>query len=190
MITDIKTFARTYIAIGIAISALAIIQTQQQTEALLKIRTRYKWVLLMAFFALYVVVGLYLVLRRHGAASALEKLEAGLSGGKWMRVLAGLLILLPLPILWYAHADFYGRGLDAFFRLLWLFWLLALLQTVGWKVLTHRSWPTSLAFGVLLDGMLLELYTLFLPVTDYPFSAGWSEASRFYYGSLVFSRSI
>jgi hypothetical protein len=48
----------------------------------------------------------------------------------------------------------------------------------------------AFAFAVLLDGMVLEIYAISLAVTDYPFSAGWSEASRFYYGSLPFSRSV
>ncbi|HEY6073319.1 MAG TPA: hypothetical protein VIV15_08010, partial [Anaerolineales bacterium] len=87
-------------------------------------------------------------------------------------------------------ADFYGRGLEAFFRLMWLFWLLVLVQTIGWKLLTARTWPICFAFALLLDGMLAQLYAAFLPVTDYPFSAGWSEASRFYYASLPFSQSV
>ncbi len=190
MLSDIKSFARTYLAIGAAISVLAIYQTQVQTEALLKFRTRYKWVFLMAFFAFYAAAGLYFVLRREGTDSVWERLETRLPRARWTQILAPVLIILPFPLLWSAHADFYGRGLDAFFRLLWLFWAFALLQTVGWKLLTRCSWPVSLAFSLLLDGMVVQLYTAFLPVTDYPFSAGWSEASRFYYGSLPFSRSI
>ena len=190
MITDIRTFARTYLAIGVGISALAIYQTQRQTEALFKIRTRYKWVILMAVFAFYAAIGLYFVLRQEETSSIWEKLEARVPRVRWASILGVLLIALPFPILWYAHADFFGRGLDAFFRLLWLFWALVLVQTIGWKLTTGFSWPVSFAFGVLLDGMAAQIYAAFLPVTDYPFSAGWSEASRFYYGSLPFSRSI
>ena len=190
MTSNFKTFAKTYIAIGVAISLLAIVQTQQQTEALFKIRTRYKWVVLMIVFALYAGIGLYLVLRREGTPSIWDKLEARLPRARWTAIVGVLLIALAFPATWYAHADFFGRGLDAFFRLLWLFWLLALLQAVGWKLTTRRSWPVSFAFAVLLDGMVVQTYAAFLPVTDYPFSAGWSEASRFYYGSLPFSRSI
>src|SRR5512140_3097059 len=116
MTTNFRTFAKTYIAIGVAISVLAIIQTQIQTEAILKIRTRYKWVLLMVFFAMYAAVGLYAVLRREGYTSLWENLAARLPQATWASVLGVVLILLPLPILSYAHSDFFGRGLDAFFR--------------------------------------------------------------------------
>ena len=188
MTSDIKTFARTYIAIGAAVSLLAIVQTQQQTEALLKFRTRYKWVFLMAFFAFYVAVGLYLVLRRDDALWKDRQIRIASAG--WLRGLGPVLILVAFPVLVYAEGQFYGRGPDAFFRLLWLFWALLLLQAIGWKLTTRMSWALSLAFALLLDGVIAQVYTSSLAVTNYPFSAGWSEASRFYYGSLPFSRSV
>ncbi len=190
MMSDIKTFARTYFAIGAAIGLLAIYQTQLQTDALFKIRTRYKWVLLMAFFAFYVAVGLFIVLRRDGSGAFWEELQSKLPGSTWLRWVGPLLIACAFPIMWYARGEFYGRGLDAFFRLMWLFWGLVLVQTIGWRLTTRLPWPTSFAFAVLLDGMIAQVYVTLLPVTDYPFSAGWSEASRFYYGSLPFSRSL
>ena len=190
MISDLKTFARTYFAIGAAIALLAIVQTQQQTEALFKFRTRYKWVVLMIVFAFYIGVGLFVVLRRDQTGSFWEGLQAKLPRSGWARALGPVLIALAFPVMWYARADFYGRGLDAFFRLMWLFWALVLVQTIGWKLTTGMAWPISFAFAVLLDGMIAQVYVAFLPVTDYPFSAGWSEASRFYYGSLPFSRSV
>lgn len=190
MISDIKTFARTYFAIGAAISAFAIYQTQMQTDALLKFRTRYKWVVLMVFFAFYVAVGLFIVFGRYNAGSIWEKIQSKWPSGIWLRGLGVVLILLAFPIVWYARTDFYGRGLDAFFRLLWLFWLLVLIQTVGWRLTAQLSWPMAFAFGLLFDGMVTQVYVSFTAVTAYPFSAGWSEASRFYYGSLPFSRSV
>ncbi|HEX8992341.1 MAG TPA: hypothetical protein VF784_11745 [Anaerolineales bacterium] len=188
MTSYLRTFARTYLAIGAAISLLAIIQTQQQTEALLKFRTRYKWVFLMAFFAFYLAVGLYLVLRRDDAIW--KKWQFRIADAGWLRISGPVLIAVAFPILVYAERQFYGHGPDALFRLLWLFWALLLLQAVGWKLTTNMSWALSFAFALLLDGIVAQVYTSSLAVTDYPFSAGWSEASRFYYGSLPFSRSV
>ncbi len=190
MDSDVKTFVKTYFGIGVGIALLAIYQTQLQTEALFKIRTRYKWVLLMAFLAFYAAVGLFLVLRRDDHASIWDALQARLSGLKWLRWLGPVLVLLAFPIFWYARADFYGRGIDAFFRLMWLFWVLVLVQAVGWRLTTRLPWATSFAFAMLFDGAVAQVYVAFLPVTNYPFSAGWSEASRFYYGSLPFSKSV
>ena len=190
MSSDIKTFAKTYFGIGAAISLIAIYQTQEQTQALFKIRTRYKWVLLMAVFAFYVAVGVFVVLRRDAAGSFWERHHVSVPTSNWSRLFGVLLLALPFPILWYAKADFYGRGTEAFFRLMWLFWGLAFVQTIGMKLTTRLSWQTSFAFAVLLDGVIAQTYVGFIPVTDDPFSAGWSEASRFYYASLPFSRSV
>src|SRR5512138_921493 len=108
MTSDLKTFAKTYFAIGAAISILAIYQTQQQTEALFKIRTRYKWVLLMAVFAFYVAAGLFLILRRERDDSLWDRLQAMLPKANWARLIGPLLVLLAFPVLWYAREDFYG----------------------------------------------------------------------------------
>ena len=70
-----------------------------------------------------------------------------------------LLALLPLPVLWLARAEYFGNGLEAFFRLLWLFWWLALLQAAGIKLLTRAAWPIALAAALLFDGVLAEVYT-------------------------------
>jgi hypothetical protein len=90
----------------------------------------------------------------------------------------------------YARADFFGRGIEAFFRLLWLFWWLALVQAVGVRLAFGTSWFRAFSAVLLVDGIAAQLYTLSGGVSGYPFSMGWSEASRYYYGSLVFSRQI
>src|SRR5512140_1276007 len=190
MFSNVRSFARTYLAIGIGISLLAAYQTQVQTEALLKLRTRYKWAVLIGVFMFYAAAGLYLVLRGERTEEDWERLQSLVSGVKWARLAGPILVLLAFPVVWYARLDFYGRGLDAFFRLMWLFWALILVQALGWKLITQRPWPLALALAVLFDGLVAQVYTALLPVTDYPFSAGWSEASRFYYASLPFSSSV
>ncbi len=189
MAASLKSFIKTYFAIGAFICVLAIYQTQVQTEAFLKIKTRYKWVLLMVLFAVNAAVGLYVVLRHDGGEALWSRLQL-----KMPRVIASLgavpLLILPFPILWYARGVFFGQGLEAFFRLLWLFWWLLLLQVIGLTMATSWTWAKALAVALVLDGFAAEIYVLFLPVSDYPFSLGWSEASRFYYGSLLFAKSI
>jgi hypothetical protein len=185
-----RGFFKTYLAIGVVICLAAIVQTEVQTEALLKLRTRYKWALLVAAFAVNAALALAVVMRRDGDADIWDRLTLSRSRAPGRRLVGVGLLLLPLPILWLARDQFFGNGLEAFFRLLWLFWWLALAQAIGLKLLTGVSWSVSLALALLLDGMLAELYTLVLPISNYPFSMGWSEASRFYYGSLVFSPSI
>jgi hypothetical protein len=184
-----RAFFKTYLTISFAICLIAIMQTQVQTEAFLKLRTRYKWALLMAAFAVNAALALAVALRRDDESIWGRFTLSGKSSAVW-RLVGTCLMLLPLPIVWLAREQYFGSGLEAFFRLLWLFWWLALVQAVGLKLLTGFSWPLSLSLALLFDGMLAELYTLILPISNYPFSIGWSEASRFYYGSLVFSPSV
>ena len=48
------------------------------------------------------------------------------------------------PLLWFARAEYFGNGLEAFFRLLWLFWWLALVQAAGIKLVA----PCIVASGL------------------------------------------
>ncbi len=190
MPSDLRTFLKTYLGICAAICVLAIWQTEAQTEALLKYRTRYKWVLLMVFFAFNAIAGLYIAFRRDEPTKFWKWIQTR-RVPRVLTVIGGaILFILPFPILWYARGVFFGEGLEAFFRLLWLFWWLLLLQTISVKAVLGMSWSKALAGALITDGMLAEIYVLFLPVTDYPFSVGWSEASRFYYGSLLFAKSL
>ncbi len=60
------------------------------------------------------------------------------------------------------------------------------LKTV-WKT---RDWVYSIAASVLIYAVLYRI-SLYVPqVSDYLFSLGWSEASRYYNASLFFSRQI
>lgn len=186
---NIGILLRTYFALGVAISLLALYQTQVQTQALLKLRTRYKWAILMLVFAVNVAAGMYAIAqgeRTRYWKHLISRRIKGVAG-----VALGLcLMLLPVPLFLYARADFFGRGLEAFFRLLWLFWWLALIQAFGLKLISGLDWPRAFAAVLLLDGATAKLSTLGAAVSDYPFSMGWSEASRYYYASLVFAKSI
>lgn len=181
------TFVRTYLAVGAAISLLAIIQTQIQTQALLKLRTRYKWALLMAIFAVNLAVGLYVAIR--GTEPRMRiRFPVGIKVPRaGARVGAFALLLLPVPVFLMARQDFFGRELEGFFRLLWTFWWLALVQASGLRLGFGWPWPRAMAAAMLIDGFAAQLFTLSTGVSAYPFSMGWSEASRYYYGSLVFA---
>lgn len=190
MTTSSRVFLKTFFAMCIALSALAIYQTEQQTQALLKIRTRYKWVVVMAVFAVNLAVGIYILLRRDQADSFWKKFEIHPSYLLW-KLVGVVLIAVFFPwLLWYAKYEFFGKAVPEFFPLMWVFWWLALMQAASLRLLVRTSWATSFAMTLLLDGLVFQIYTIFQPVTDYPFSMGWSEASRFYYGSLLFSKSV
>jgi len=188
----VARFLRTFFLVGAAISGLAIIQTQVQTEALLKLRTRYKWAIFIVVLAVNLTAGLYVGLRRSDRNAFWERLDVQSSRLRKPAAicLAAVLLLAPVPVLLYARADFFGRGLEAFFRLLWLFWWLVLVQAAGVRLATGTGWFRSLSMVLLADGLAAQLCTLSAGISSYPFSMGWSEASRYYYGSLVFAKSI
>ncbi|HET6846323.1 MAG TPA: hypothetical protein VFH29_05775, partial [Anaerolineales bacterium] len=106
----VSSFVRTYFAVGAAISLLAIIQTQAQTQALFKLRTRYKWALLMALFAFHMAAGIYVAIRGRGVPMRVRP-PALLPIRTALRVIGGLILfLLPVAAFLIARQDFFGRG--------------------------------------------------------------------------------
>lgn len=72
----------------------------------------------------------------------------------------------------------------------WFAWWLILLAAGCIRTTLKTSWAGGFASALVIMGVVYELYLRLQLVTDYPFSMGWSESSRFYYGSLFFARSI
>lgn len=72
----------------------------------------------------------------------------------------------------------------------WAAWWLVLAAAGALKAALKTSWDGGFAWALVLLGLVYEIYIRFQAVTSYPFSMGWSEASRYYYGSLYFARTI
>jgi hypothetical protein len=72
--------------------------------------------------------------------------------------------------------------------------VLALITLVGAAilkaVLPQRSWAISLIVTLLGVGAVYQVASYIPQVSTYPFSIGWSEASRYYYASLFFSKQV
>jgi hypothetical protein len=182
-------FWKSFITLSIAISAAAIYQTEQQTQAFLKIRSRYKWVVIMGVFALNIGIGIYLLLRREKNDSLWQTLDIE-NAGVIQKILGIILIVAAFPILWYVKFNAFNYIDPPFMLLTWLWLWLTLAQAAGLKTLARVSWVSSFSLVLLFGGLVYQSYFVLQPVTTYPFSLGWSEASRFYYGSLPLSRSI
>src|SRR5258708_4109791 len=189
MSESMKTFLRTYFAVGIAISALAIYQTEQQTQALLEIRTGDRWVGVMLIFSLNIVGGVYLLFHPEALSSFWPKIKFDPSKIAWKLLGLGL-ILAAFPLLWTVKYDFFGRAGAGFFAVVWVWWWLVLIQAAGIRLLARASLGASFTSSLLADGVIFQTYVIFQGLSDYPFSLGWSEASGYYYGSLLFSRSL
>jgi len=57
----------------------------------------------------------------------------------------------------------------------------------GWP---QQSWGTALLLTSLGYGFVYKITSFIPDVSSYPFSLGWSEASRYYYASLWFSKQV
>ncbi len=67
--------------------------------------------------------------------------------------------------------------------------------SLGGALLFHLTWPrqswgTSIVFTLLGYGTVYKLATFIPDISTYPFSLGWSEASRYYYASLWLSKQV
>lgn len=72
----------------------------------------------------------------------------------------------------------------------WFVWWFLWLGVGSTKTAFKLGWIASFALFTITAGLSYELYSRALEVNSYPFSLGWSEASRYYYGSLIFSKQI
>jgi hypothetical protein len=88
------------------------------------------------------------------------------------------------------HFKVFGAILPQFFPSLWIFLWLSLVAAMALKVSTKMSLWLSFAAVLLFQGVLFRVWGILNTVTDFPFTIDYSETSRFYYGSLVFSRSL
>ena len=132
MKSSTRQFWQAFIMLSAALSVVAIYQTEQQTQALLKIHSRYKWVLVIAVFAINLGAGIYLLLRGKQNDAIWQKLEFPDVGIVW-KVAGTILLLVSIPILWYAKFIFFGKAVPSFFPLLWVWLWLTLIQAAGIK---------------------------------------------------------
>ena len=175
--------------VSVALSAAVIYQIERQTQALLKIHSNLRWFFIICIFAAYLSAGVYLLLRKKKNDYLWQKLEFS-NLGVFSKILGILFLVIAFPILWFVKFEAYNFIEPPFVLLLWIWLWLTLVQAAGLKMLACTSWPLSFGLVVLINGIIYQSYFFLQPVTDYPFSLGWSEASRFYYGSLPFSKSI
>lgn len=58
------------------------------------------------------------------------------------------------------------------------------------KLYRNESPGNLFIISLLINGVVFRILAFLPDISNYPFSLGWSEGSRFYYSSLVFSRSV
>lgn len=108
-----------------------------------------------------------------------------------LRGLNYVLFLVPGILFPWLYLTEAGRAVWPYAPRIWAFGVFALAGSVFWMAARRgRNWAFSFAVSVLAYG-LFHRVALYIPqVTDYLFSMGWSEASRYYNASLFFARQI
>lgn len=181
-----RKFWQSFILISVVISAIAIYQTERQVQAL---SGGIRFHAVISIFMLNLGPGIFLLLRRDKNDVLWQKLEFS-AHGIMPKIFGMILIVFSFPVLWYIKFYIFNEIAPSFFIVLWGWLWITLMQAIGLKMLAHTSWVLSIGLSLLLGGITFQFYSVFRPVSDYPFSLGWSEAARFYYGSLPFSKSI
>lgn len=188
--TSPRSFWQTVLAVSVLLTLPAFYQTLAQINLLEIDAWHSRWTFLLAAYVLNLALGLgFLYLIGSGRAnSVLALLEAG--PASLPRPVGILIFLLGLAGFPATRLFVLGSLLPQLFPSLWLFWWFSLLQAAGIRVLTRHAWPAATSFAILFQGLLFISYGFLWVVTDYPFSIGYSEGSRFYYASLLFGKSI
>lgn len=105
-------------------------------------------------------------------------------------LLAGIFFILSAGF--SAWVIFWGyMVLDGYYVRIFLYYVVSILGMLLIKpMIPGRNWKVALA-GSLIFTISIYQMMIFIPsISNSPFSLSWSEGSRYYYGSLLFSRSL
>lgn len=186
-----RTFWQTFLWASILLSLLAVYGTVQQASKLEIILWRSKWLYVLLLFAFNILAGLFLLRwpARDDSNHWIEKIEFKnrSSAFRWFGI---VLLVLGFALVWIIRLFVFGNILPGIFPILWMFLWMSLLQSLGLKLITDRSWPALFALTILVQGLVYQIYGHLSVITDFPFSIGYSEAARHYYASLYFAKSI
>ena len=190
------TFAFTFI-----VNLVFLIWSISRWTELKVIMWRSVWMIPLVLYlaALAGCVFLFIWIRKGNADRLLAALELDKLSGMFWRIAAGAVfagILLLIPYLKYTFriGEVVKKSTQdpvlTTIVFYWAVWWLILVAAGTLKVAFKTSWAGGFASALVILGVAYEIFVRFHAVTTYPFSVGWSESSRFYYGSLYFAQSI
>ncbi len=155
-------------------------------------RYSWQWSLLIAacFFISLTCLLLWMILQNGKGRRLIrlaERLVEGLSRlGQWNYLLFASGWLLTGFLMRFLFAKHFNALSDR----LWILWVAAGLTSLFWIAAKRISFFWAVSLGMLTGGFLAVLLSYAAKVSAYPFSLGWSEASRYYYASLPFAKQI
>jgi hypothetical protein len=187
-----KTFWQTFFIVGLFLSLLAFYQTIQQGNAMGIAILRSKWVFLLGLYMLVAAACGFVLAQLHSdrGQSILSRLEFESRNGIVWRVIGPLSLIVSLGLFLLIKYRLLGGFIPQAGPSLWVLWWLTLGATAALKTGYRGNWAGLFALAFLLQGVALSVISYLPSISTYPFSQGWSEASRYYYGSLVFAERI
>lgn len=186
-----KKFLQTFLWTSILLSGLAIVQTIQRVNDLEIILWRSKWIFLLGVFALNIAAGTFFLFSSFSDRTVRWMDAFEFDPSNTFRKLLGLaLMVFGFAFIWAVRLFFFGEFLPQLTPILWVFLWASLAQTFGLKFLSGYKWYALFAAVILLQGFVYQVYGRVAAISDYPFSIGYSEASRHYYASLFYARSL
>jgi len=144
---------------------------------------------MLAFFALMGLVGLLLLAFTWwpGMIEKLSRFVDRMPRARWFNIL--MLTLGELILGWIVFRYDGGKFSSPLVRL-WFIWFVAILGALFIQRLKPMAYPLALASALVISGACFQTFTFLPGLSNFPLSLGWSEGSRFYYGSLFFARQI
>lgn len=179
---------KTLLAISAVLALPALYQTWGHMQAEGYLLWRSARTFLLAAFLLN-ALGLY-ALAFFNPDDILRKSAEKFPSKKWMQALSGLFFfifaLIPALVIALDPNQFFLPG----YSVAWLAWWLAIFASILVSLTFRARLDTTFALILLMMGFFarLEVWTTF--ISTYPFSLGWSEASRYYYASLFYGEQI
>ncbi len=186
-----KKFLQTFIWTSVMLSSAASVQTIQRVNELEIILWHSKWIFLLGIFALNIAAGTFVLY-----SSFLKRISGWMDGLKFVpssgitKIIGLVLIVFGFFLVWVVRLFLFGKFLPQLMPILWVFLWASLLQTFGLKLMSGFKWYPLFAGVVLLQGLVYQVYGRIADISDYPFSIGYSEASRHYYASLFYANSL
>jgi hypothetical protein len=177
-------------AFGVIFSAIALFQTFDHISELIVSFWISDWFPLVVLEFVSILAWFIVCILAIRNAPLLEKLEFLPIPSIMLRIVGGLFAAGVITVFMGIRYWMIGKGFEALFVSLTVLWILNVLVAIGIKAVINRRFANGFLGGLLVFGVVFIVAAKIPQVTSFPLSLGWSEASRYYYGSLLFSRQL
>ena len=186
-----RVFWITFLVISMPVSGLAFYQALPQLISEGIDPWRSKWTIALLAFSVNIFIGGFVTWGLvHGYYKDwLTRFETA-SFPRWMRVVSAVIVPSTLAVFCFTRFKILGAILPQFFPTLWIFLWLSLISALALKIASGAALTESFVATLLVQGLLFRIWGILNGVTDFPFTIEYSETSRYYYGSLIFSKSL